>query len=70
MSLRAIIPVELELSPNVWFPVRRAVVDTGSSLCVFSAVWARTNGFALPPVASSLKHTRRTFCRFSVFTTC
>jgi hypothetical protein len=54
VSLRANIPIELERSPGDWVRVRRAVVDTGASLCVFSAAWARGNGFALPRLAHTL----------------
>jgi hypothetical protein len=54
MNLRAVIPLELERRPNDWMLVSNAILDTGASLCVFSAAWARANGFALPPVAHSL----------------
>jgi hypothetical protein len=54
MSLQARIPIELERSPGDWVPIRRAILDTGASLCVFSAAWARGNGFTLPRLAHTL----------------
>jgi hypothetical protein len=57
MVLRAQVPLELERVPGVWVPVRRAVIDTGASLCIFSAAWARANGLLLPPTSSSLTTT-------------
>ncbi len=40
--------------PGRWIRVPDAILDTGSSVCLFSATWARANGFALPPVSSTL----------------
>jgi hypothetical protein len=57
MRLRAIVPIELERTPGVWIPVFDAVVDTGSSLCTFSASWARQHQFALPAVSAALPTT-------------
>lgn len=54
MMLRARLPVQLERHPGEWVSVRRAVLDTGANLCVFSAVWAREVGFELPRRASAL----------------
>lgn len=54
LSLRAIVPFELERSPGDWAFVPDAILDTGAGLCVFSAAWARVNGFALPPVSHAL----------------
>ena len=54
VNLRAAVPSELERRPGDWVPVRRAVLDTGASLCVFSAVWARAVGLELPPASSGL----------------
>lgn len=54
MDFRARIPIELERRPGDWMLVPDAILDTGASLCVFSATWARGSGFALPPVAHTL----------------
>ena len=57
MRLRAIVPVELERAPGIWIPVLDATVDTGSSLCTFSTVWARQHSFLLPTVSAALPTT-------------
>jgi hypothetical protein len=54
MSLRAVIPIELERRPGEWVLVPDAVLDTGASLCIFSAEWARRNHFTLPSVSHHL----------------
>src|ERR1043166_8982516 len=54
MALHAYVPMEFELTPRIWTPIRRAVIDSGASLCIFSAQWARANGFRLPTTSSRL----------------
>ncbi len=54
MFLRAVIPFELERRPGDWMPVPDAVLDTGASLCTFSAAWARASGFQLPRTPAAL----------------
>lgn len=49
VSLRATIPFLLERFPGDWVLVPDALVDSGASLSIFSAEWARRNGFVLPP---------------------
>src|SRR5262249_17488777 len=60
MSLWAWVPIELERGPGDWVFVRRAFLDTGASLCVFSAQWARRDRFTLPPVSHRLDTTTAT----------
>lgn len=57
MRLRATVPLELERRPGWWVGVPNAVIDTGASLCTFSAAWARENGFPLPRASSALAAT-------------
>src|SRR6266542_5909953 len=57
MRLQAIVPFELERVPGDWVLAPGAVLDTGASLCIFSAAWARANRFRLPPLSSSLPTT-------------
>jgi hypothetical protein len=57
MNLRAIIPFELERQPRDWILVPNAILDTGSSLCIFSATWARANHFRLPLASATLPTT-------------
>lgn len=52
--LRTTIRLELELARGDWVEVSDAVIDTGSSICLVSATWARANGFTLPPTSSVL----------------
>jgi hypothetical protein len=54
MSLRAIIQLQLERRPGKWILVPNAILDTGASLCTFSAAWARSNGFRLPLVSNTI----------------
>jgi hypothetical protein len=54
MNVRATISLELECSPNRWVIEPNAILDTGASLCVFNAAWARANGFALPSISHVL----------------
>jgi hypothetical protein len=57
MILRAHVPMEFEIAPGTWFPVRRAVIDTGASFCTLSAAWARANGFQVPRTSHALPTT-------------
>ena len=57
MSLRAVVPIELERTPGIWIPVLDARVDTGASLCTISAAWARRHHFRLPPTSAALPTT-------------
>ena len=54
MRLRAVVPIELQRPSGVWVPVNEAILDTGASLCTFSAAWARTHLFPLPTVSATL----------------
>lgn len=49
VQLRASVRIELERVPGHWVRAPDAVIDTGSAICLFSATWARANGFRLPP---------------------
>jgi hypothetical protein len=57
MNLRAVIALELERRPGDWMLMPDAILDTGASLCIFSAAWARANGFTLPLAYSALSIT-------------
>jgi hypothetical protein len=57
MKLRALIPLELERTPGDWVEVPGAILDTGASLCTFSAAWARSHDFLLPARSSALAST-------------
>jgi hypothetical protein len=57
MRLRAIIPFELERRPGEWVLAPNAVLDTGASLCIFSAAWARAHRIRLPVISSGLPMT-------------
>lgn len=54
MRLQAIIPFEFERLPGWWIVVPNAILDTGASLSIFSAAWARSNGFRLPSTSHAL----------------
>jgi hypothetical protein len=54
MNLRAVVPFEVERQPGDWMLVPEAILDTGASLCTFSAAWARASGFTLPITLTSL----------------
>ena len=57
MSLHAIVPLELERRTGDWVLAPNAILDTGASLSVFSAAWARSNGVMLPQTLTSLPTT-------------
>ena len=57
MRLRAVTPFELERRPGEWVLAPEAILDTGASLCIFSAAWARAHRFQLPPASAGLPTT-------------
>jgi hypothetical protein len=57
MRLQAIIQLELERAPGWWIVVPGARLDTGASLSIFSAAWARQNRFTLPAATHQLPTT-------------
>lgn len=54
MLLRAAVPFQLERRPGDWMDVPEVILDTGASVCVFSAAWARGHRFTLPAVSHHL----------------